>query len=213
METIENLSRQVNELTARLRSQSHELEALRRIVGQQADISDGQSQKGIRIDNDGWMWIFDPQRNLYIKTSKRVNKPVAPCRLIHGRNIMPGTITEDKLEKGLLSAIADKVKVLLSDFLRDITSKLNDILQSLSRHNTRIEVTEQAIEELRSNPSCDCPHIIQLTQAEYDALTTYERGAIYFIIEPEYWHFGDTFPVILGGYGESLGEPLPILLN
>jgi hypothetical protein len=39
-----------------------------------------------------------------------------------------------------------------------------------------------------------------MTQAEYDALESYERDTLYFILETSesHSHFGDTFPLILG---------------
>ena len=136
----------------------------------------------------------------------------------HSGHKVPLIETDDISNKAITVAklgddIVSWIQRLVRDSVISLIGSLDEISAALTSFAERLGSAEQAIEELRSNPSCDCPHIIQLTQAEYDALEDYERGAIYFIIEPEYWHFGDTFPVILGGYGESLGEPLPILLN
>lgn len=54
-----------------------------------------------------------------------------------------------------------------------------------------------------------------MTQAEYDALESYEKDTIYFILEyttRSASRFGDTFPFVLGG-SSKFGDEFPLTLN
>lgn len=129
----------------------------------------------------------------------------------HSGHKVPLTETDDISNKAItIAKLGDDVISWIQDIARNTVLSLAETIERIIE---RLGNAEHAIEELQNTSSCNCPHIIKITQAEYDALTTYERGAIYFIVEPEFWRFGDGLPMILGGYGTSLGDPLPILLN
>lgn len=46
-------------------------------------------------------------------------------------------------------------------------------------------------------PLPELPAIVFITQTEYDALPAKDAGTLYFIVPPDTWTFGMTFPVIL----------------
>lgn len=60
--------------------------------------------------------------------------------------------------------------------------------------------------------------IVILTESQYEALTEYTPGVLYFIVEDseetENWKFGDGFPIILGDNSDwSFGQNFPITLK
>ena len=78
----------------------------------------------------------------------------------------------------------------LSDRIGEEISRAQGIENSLDRR----------VSELEQNPvSNEVKHIF-ITQAQYEALESYERDTLYLIIESssEVSHFGDSFPFILG---------------
>lgn len=147
------------------------------------------AKRSFRIDEYGNVWRWDVDKKKYIMTDVRICKPFIP---------VPGSSAE-KLPK-------------------EVNEKLTKIFNDLLLFTNRIEKAEYEIAELQEHPSdnCDCPHIIQLTQEEYDALQQYERGTIYFIVEKDinpFWRIGDPLPMVIGGYGLAIGDPLPIIVG
>lgn len=77
----------------------------------------------------------------------------------------------------------------------------------------RLEEAEKQLAGILDGSLAPAPKFHVMTQAEYDALKTYEPNVPYFIVEQRFWRFGDNLPIILGGYGTALGEPFPIILT
>lgn len=135
-------------------------------------------------------------------------------------------VTKDKLGDDVRSWISQLIKTAIDELALAIANLRTYVQESLStlQRNLQtlghdVETIDERVTELEHRPSgggggSDNPHIIVLTQAEYDALTSYEKDVPYFIIpSPTLWRFGDKLPMILGGYGKVMGDPLPIMLN
>lgn len=63
-----------------------------------------------------------------------------------------------------------------------------------------------------SNLNTSCPKHIILEESEYDRLTEYEDNAIYFVLEPTRWVFGNRFPATFVEYKETnwtFGDKFP----
>ena len=110
----------------------------------------------------------------------------------------------DSLE-GEVTTIGEKV-ITLEDLLEVLQNKVNQLKPYTPGEDTpiidesileRLDNLEDILNEIQSNPPIK--HII-LTESEYNALTEYEKDAMYLIVEKDnsVFHFGDTFPIILG---------------
>ena len=119
MKSVEQLSQEVKVLNAKVRTQNHELDRLRQEAENQAVqtaemlIESKRAQeiatKSFRVDHDGWIWRWDVNRKLYVKTTNRVNTPVIPCGAIKSRHIAKGAVTLDKLDIESIGAISGEV--------------------------------------------------------------------------------------------------------
>lgn len=202
MKTIEELSQQVNDLYAKLRKQGTELQSLRQAQEHQSEETSKAlaesmrakefAMKSYRVDHDGWIWRWDFDKKVYIKTTNRVNTPVIPCGAIGTRNLINGCVTKDKLDavvKNLLGSTSDK-----SIGIRHLSDELLSWLTEQFSGST----------------------VVFMTQAEYDALRVKDDDVVYMIYEEDgeeptpghtpdtpdnpvqqVWRFGDTMPVIL----------------
>lgn len=145
-----------------------------------------------------------------VQTSDLNDKSVTKAKLGNDVRLWVTQLWQDAINS-LSEAIAS-----LRIYVQEHLSTLQSNLQALGHD---VETIDERVTELEHRPSgggggSDNPHIIVLTQAEYDALTSYEKDVPYFIIpSPTLWRFGDKLPMILGGYGKVMGDPLPIMLN
>lgn len=109
------------------------------------------------------------------------------------------------LDADTQAALQD-LSISISNYINRTTTKLNEVTDSVNTETNRAIAVEQElaerithVEENPGTPKDSIKHIF-MTQAEYDALESYERDTLYFILEPSesQFHFGDTFPLILG---------------
>ena len=201
METIEQISESVRKIAAAQRSQSEELNRLRQLSESQLSeakqlmdesrLAQEWARRSFRIDREGYLWRWDLERKLYVKTSVRINQISPRC--------LPGTINDKSVT---LKKLADNVIDWIKSMVRTLAGRIRDVEGSVS------ELQRQVASGI--NPKY---HV--MTQDEYDALESYEPNVPYFIVERTntQWRFGDNLPIILGGYGTALGEPFPIILN
>lgn len=203
MDTIEQISQDIRKLLATQRSQSEEMQRLRQLNESQLSeakhlidesrLAQEWARRSFRIDQDGWLWRWDLERKLYVKTTVRINQIPPHCLQVSG-TIKDKSVTLKKLADNVIDWIKSMVRTLAG----------------------RIKGVEESVAEIQQQLSSGVsPKFHVMTQAEYDALETYEPNVPYFIIERAntQWRFGDNLPIILGGYGTVLGEPFPILLT
>jgi hypothetical protein len=111
MKTLEELSQQVKELFTRQQTQKNELLNLKQLNEQQlieakklleeSKLAQEWALRSFRIDHDGWIWRWDLNRKLYIKTAFRVKTPIIPCKDIEKRHL------SDSLIEWLMTTIKD----------------------------------------------------------------------------------------------------------
>ena len=206
MKTIEELSQIVNELNAKVRRQDADIQRIRQDQETQSSETSRVlteslrakefAMKSFRVDHDGWIWRWDFDKKVYVKTTNRVNTPVIPCGAIDTRNIKDEAVTIDKLD--------DEVRNLLGKHLEDKSIELRHLSDGLL-----LWLTEQF----------SGSDVVFMTQAEYDALTVKDDDVVYMIYEEDgedptpdpthdapdtpddpvqqVWRFGDRMPVIL----------------
>ena len=98
-----------------------------------------------------------------------------------------------------------------------IQEKVSDLINDAG-YITQHQSLENYYTKQETNQAIDNKFII-LTESQYEALTQYEPNVIYLITEGEEetpssgWHFGDSFPIILGGGNWSFGQNFPIILT
>lgn len=109
------------------------------------------------------------------------------------------------LDTDTQSALQD-LSISISNYINRTNTKLEEVTDLVNTETNRATAAEQAlaerithVEENPGTPKDSIKHIF-MTQAEYDALESYERDTLYFILEhiESHSHFGDTFPLILG---------------
>lgn len=125
-------------------------------------------------------------------------------------------ITLDKIADAVITNIINRVSDrFLNAFQEPLVSGINiktiNGESVLGEGNIKIDID-----------NCDCPEHIMLTQAQYDALTSYKDNALYFIVpdeaidngSSEVWHFGGTFPIRFSDNtgSWSFGDKFPIIL-
>lgn len=128
-----------------------------------------------------------------------------------------GTLFDNSVEH--VAALANQIKDLrLGKNQQDINEDIYNKIQSVSGGGGNGEAFEELVQRvtnLEQNPPEKIKHIF-LTQVEYDALESYNKDTLYFIIEyhnsGSASHFGDTFPFILGG-SSKFGDTFPITLD
>lgn len=95
--------------------------------------------------------------------------------------------------------------------IENTNTRVDNLSNRISSEEDRATAAEEALSEritrIEENPVTPSPgpsgdsikHLF-MTQTEYDALESYERDTLYFILEhsESHSHFGDTFPLILG---------------
>lgn len=122
-----------------------------------------------------------------------------------------GTLFDNSVEHTV--ALAQQIKDLRleknqQDINEDIYNKIDTYLNYLYE---KISSLEQDI-----NKKDNIKHVF-LTQQQYDALDTYEKDTLYFIIEKQISgsgsRFGDTFPLIFGQASSNFGDPFPLILG
>lgn len=106
-----------------------------------------------------------------------------------------GTLFDNSIEH--IVALAHQIKDLR------LNKNQQDINEEVER---RLESIEQGKDKFKHQ---------LITQAKYDALTSYEKNTIYLIIDfsEETSVFGDTFPFILGGPSSKFGDNFPLIFN
>lgn len=96
--------------------------------------------------------------------------------------------------------------ISINNYINRTNTKLEEVTDLVNTEANRATAAEQAlaerithVEENPGTPKDSIKHLF-MTQAEYDALESYERDTLYFIVEhsESHSHFGDTFPLILG---------------
>jgi predicted nucleic acid-binding Zn-ribbon protein len=109
------------------------------------------------------------------------------------------------LDTDTQSALQD-LSISISNYINRTNTKLEEVTDLVNTETNRATAAEQAlaeritqVEENPGTPKDSIKHLF-MTQAEYDALESYERDTLYFILETSesHSHFGDTFPLILG---------------
>ena len=109
------------------------------------------------------------------------------------------------LDADTQAALQD-LSISISNYINRTTTKLEEVTDLVNTETNRATAAEQAlaerithVEENPGTPKDSIKHLF-MTQAEYDALESYERDTLYFILETSesHSHFGDTFPLILG---------------
>ena len=128
-----------------------------------------------------------------------------------------GTLFDNSVEH--VVALANQIKDLrLGKNQQDINEDIYNKIQSASGGGGNEEAFEDLVRRvtnLEQNPPEKIKHIF-VTQREYDALESYNKDALYFIIEyhnsGSASHFGDTFPFTLGG-SSKFGDTFPITLD
>lgn len=115
METIEHLAQEIRQLNAKLRQQGEELIRLRQLneaqlteakkLMNEAQLAQEWARHSFRVDENGWIWRWDFDRKLYVKTTNRVNTPVIPCDAISTKNIKDNAITPQKIENGAVTGL------------------------------------------------------------------------------------------------------------
>jgi len=181
MKTIEELSQQVNDLYAKLRKQGTELQSLRQAQEHQSEETSKAlaesmrakefAMKSYRVDHDGWIWRWDFDKKVYIKTTNRVNTPVIPCGAIETRNIVNGAVTREKLGNDLLSWLNEQFGGSTVVFM---TQAEYDALR-VKDDDVVYMIYEEDGEEPTPGPTPDTPD---------DPVQ-------------QVWRFGDPMPVIL----------------
>lgn len=109
------------------------------------------------------------------------------------------------LDTDTQAALQD-LSISISNYINKTTTKLEEVTDLVNTETNRATAAEQAlaerithVEENPGTPKDSIKHLF-MTQDEYDALESYERDTLYFILEhsESHSHFGDTFPLILG---------------
>lgn len=109
------------------------------------------------------------------------------------------------LDTDTQAALQD-LSISISNYINRTNTKLEEVTDLVNTETNRATAAEQAlaeritqVEENPGTPKDSIKHLF-MTQAEYDALESYERDTLYFILEhsESHSHFGDTFPLILG---------------
>ena len=109
------------------------------------------------------------------------------------------------LDTDTRAALQD-LSISISNYINRTNTKLEEVTDLVNTETNRATAAEQAlaeritqVEENPGTPKDSIKHLF-MTQAEYDALESYERDTLYFILEhsESHSHFGDTFPLILG---------------
>ena len=112
----------------------------------------------------------------------------------------------DQLDDDTQAALQD-ININLGNTVTRLNNKVNTLEETLNTETNRAIEAESTlankINELEQRPGGgggDSTKHIFLTQAEYDALESYEVDALYLIIErtESNTHFGDRFPLIFG---------------
>ena len=141
----------------------------------------------------------------------------------------------------VVPGLQEQVEIILNDShleeeLNSLTRQFNELVEQIEEGNIgnfeqRIQSNEESIRQLSQSinnlnnkidnidvtPKDSVKHVF-ITQAEYDALETYERNTLYLIVEYHNTekpgsHFGDTFPFVLGGDSNSnFGDTFPLTL-
>lgn len=86
----------------------------------------------------------------------------------------------------------------VSEILDRIITNVSNLEQALAAETARAQRAEQdLLDRIKNNPGGDGTTHIFMTESEYNALTSYEKDALYFIVEDEVeeWTFGDVFPI------------------
>ncbi len=109
------------------------------------------------------------------------------------------------IDRETQAALQD-LSISINNYINRTNTKLEEVTDSVSTETNRATAAEQAlaeritrVEENPGTPKDSIKHLF-MTQTEYDALESYERDTLYFILEhsESHSHFGDTFPLILG---------------
>lgn len=122
------------------------------------------------------------------------------------------------------------LSISISNYINRTNTKLEEVTDLVNTETNRAKAVEQDLAErisrIEENPitpgptpepghSGDSIKHLFMTQAEYDALESYEKDTIYFILEyttRSASRFGDTFPFVLGG-SSKFGDEFPLTLN
>ena len=126
-----------------------------------------------------------------------------------------GTIFDNSVEH--IAALANQIKDLrLGKNQQDINEDIYNKIQEASGGGTALEELAQRVTNLEQNPSEKIKHII-VSQQEYDSLESYEKNALYIIVDfnKNVSVFGDKFPFILGSKNSTsyFGDKFPLILN
>lgn len=101
-----------------------------------------------------------------------------------------------------------------------ITNEVSSVNNSIVAESNRAQLEEGILSNRISTLESGIKHIF-ITQDDYDALESYEKNAIYFVVEnipgeegeeSDTWKFGDNLPIILSGDWQ-LGDDIPVILD
>lgn len=117
-------------------------------------------------------------------------------------------ITKYNVIKDFISNINPNSDVL-SQIITDISSLQNAITVETTRALSEENSLKSRVKYLEQNGTEGFHHII-LTQAEYDALNSYDNRTIYLIISSrDSWGLGDPLPIILASENSEQENPEP----
>lgn len=117
-------------------------------------------------------------------------------------NVQNAIASINELSESVESSISD-IQGSIQQEQNRATSAETTINNTITQLTGRVSVLEKKPSNTIINTEGGISHIFT-TLEEYQALTSYQDNAIYFILEPEVktnWTFGGTFPVVLAGEG------------
>lgn len=210
MPTIEQLERKILELQNKLDERTGQMDQLLRKSEKALD----QSLHAYRVDEYGFIWVYDPDTQKYHRTKMRVMTPEIADRAIHSRHIADGAVTGDKIENNEIvpgkladDAVAERniqpkavTREKLSDELWELIGRTasNELLVAVRNETTY----EDAMEAYESNNV-----IVGLDSGFYFLMTKYHDGVFFFTQITE---DGSLKYVTLdsNGWGEATSNPL-----
>jgi hypothetical protein len=100
MASIEQLERMVLRMQQELDEKTAQMDALLRKSEKALD----QSLHAYRVDEYGYIWVYDPETSEYHSTKMRVMSPEIADKAIHTKHIADGAVTGDKIDDKAVTA-------------------------------------------------------------------------------------------------------------